>query len=193
MQLITSQTDIIMLGALKGTSEVGIYVPATRVAVLASFGLYAANTIVAPMISELFGSGRMDELQRLVRLTTRGVTAFTVPVALGLLLTGRWILELFGPEFGVGYVALVILMVGQIVQASAGPVGYLMTMTQYERQAAAILAAAAFANILLNALLIPIWGRNGAAVATATSLILWNVAMLIFVRTRMGIRVTLLG
>ncbi|MEE9208399.1 MAG: flippase [Gemmatimonadota bacterium] len=193
MQLITSQTDIIMLGALLGSAEVGIYVPATRVAVLASFGLYAANTIVAPMISELFGSGRMDELQRLVRLTTRGVTAFTVPVALGLLLTGRWILELFGPEFGVGYVALVILMAGQIVQASAGPVGYLMTMTRYERQAAAILAVAAVANIVLNALLIPIWGRNGAAVATTTSLIFWNVAMLIFVKRQMGIRVTLLG
>ena len=100
-------------------------------------------------------------------------------------------LGLFGPEFTRGYWALAILTVGQLVNASVGSVGFLMSMTGHQREAARVFAGAAVLNVVLNASLIPLWGINGAAIATATTTIIWNVALALYVWRRLGVRATI--
>jgi O-antigen/teichoic acid export membrane protein len=118
-------------------------------------------------------------------------------VAVIIVLFGKTILGLFGPGFIIAYVPLVILLTGQTINAMSGSVGFLMTMTGYEKQAAWIIGTGATANIALNAVLIPLFGILGAArilgaaIATASTTALWNVAMLIFVRKRLGIDPTI--
>jgi O-antigen/teichoic acid export membrane protein len=89
-------------------------------------------------------------------------------------------------------VPLLILLTGQVVNALAGSVGLIMTMTSHQNQAGAIIAVSTAANITLNALLIPLFGLAGAAISTAFTMALWNVAMLIFVQRRIGINSTIL-
>lgn len=74
-----------------------------------------------------------------------------------------------------------------------GSVGFLMTMTGHEREAARVVAGAALANVALNAALVPPFGLSGAAVATAVSLVGWNAVLLTRARTRLGIVPTVLG
>ncbi len=192
MRLILSQTDIIMLGSMASPEAAGIYAAASRLGAVAAFGLIAINTIAAPLISELYASERREALQRLVVLAARGSTALALAAAVALIAGGRLVLGWFGEEFPAGYGALLILLAGQVVNALTGSVGYLMTMTGHERQAAKILFLSACANVALNALLIPRYGLLGAAAATAASTIMWNVLMLVYVRRIMQIRVTAL-
>ncbi len=53
--------------------------------------------------------------------------------------------------------------------------------------------AGVLTNVILNALLIPRWDIAGAAIATGTSLILWNVLLVILVRRRLGVDATAIG
>jgi Na+-driven multidrug efflux pump len=48
-------------------------------------------------------------------------------------------------------------------------------------------------NIILNATLIPLWAGEGAAIATATSMMLWNILLVWFVYKRLNIYATALG
>jgi O-antigen/teichoic acid export membrane protein len=66
-------------------------------------------------------------------------------------------------------------------------------MTGHERDAAFGITVGATANVILNALLIPRWGMEGAAIATGFSLLLWNVILVVRTRQRLGIRPTALG
>ena len=191
MLIILSRTDIVMIGAITGTEAAGFYSVAARIAELVVFSLNAVNTIAAPIISQLYSTSQHSELQRIVSLAAKGVFLTVVPVAIIIVLFGKMILGLFGPKFIIAYVPLLILLSGQILNALTGPVGSLMTMTGYERQAAWIIGTGAGTNIALNAVLIPIWGIIGAAIATAFTTVLWNVAMLIFVRRRIGIDPTI--
>jgi O-antigen/teichoic acid export membrane protein len=59
-----------------------------------------------------------------------------------------------------------------------------MTMTGLERQAARIMGVIVVLNLLLNGVLIPQFGIAGAALATACSTAVWNLAMLITVWRR---------
>ncbi len=178
-QLLLTQVDTLMVGAMIGTAEAGIYNGASRLAGLVVFGLGAVAAIAAPTIASLHAAGDEAGLRHLFRLTARGLILTTVPVAALLLLCGGWALSVFGPEFVPGRPALSILVVAQTVNAAAGPVGYLMTMTGRERFMAGVVGCSLLANIGLNLALIPVWGLVGGAVATAITTIAWNVVLIV--------------
>jgi O-antigen/teichoic acid export membrane protein len=68
-----------------------------------------------------------------------------------------------------------------------------MTMTGHHRPAARIVGASAVLNLTLNVILIPRFGIAGAGMATAASIVLANLGMVIFVRRKLGFDPTLLG
>lgn len=192
MYLIISQVDIIMIGALINTEQAGIYAVSTRVAQLVAFGALAANSIVAPMISELFATKRFNDLQKMMTIAARGIFTFALTISIGLIIFGDSILSLFGKEFGVGYLPLVILLLSHLSHAFIGSGGYLLTMTNYQREAALIFGLSAITNIILNFILIPDFGIVGAAVATVLTSLLWISMMLSYVWRRLNINPTVI-
>ena len=48
-------------------------------------------------------------------------------------------------------------------------------------------------NIILNGLLIPVFGTIGAALATAMSMAAWNLIMIVFITRRLGLNPTVLS
>lgn len=191
MHLILHQTDIIMIGVILDTEQVGFYAVASRIAGLVLFGLTAVNAIVAPMISELYSTGQYQKLQKMITLAARGIFVITLVVSLSLVILGEYILGLFGDEFVAGYMALLILLVGQAINALAGSVGFLMTMTGHQNKAAQILGVSAIINIILNVILISRFGVIGAAIATAVSTALWNILMLGYIWRRLNFNPTI--
>lgn len=190
LHLVLERTDILMLGVILDTAQAGVYAVANRIATVIYFGLSSVNAIAAPLIASLYAKRQRRELQSMLRFAARGVLAFTLPLSLVLVIWGRVALGIFGEEFSAGYSVLVILTVGQLVNALAGPVGLLMTMTGHQRRAAGVLMVTALLNVTLNLILIPIYGIAGAAYATAITTMVWNVIMTFFVWTALGVRAT---
>jgi O-antigen/teichoic acid export membrane protein len=175
--LILGQTDTLMLGALRGTSDAGIYTVAVRLAGFVPFALISVNVMLGPQIAELHGAGRRRELQRVLTLGARASLGFAVPVTAVLVLWGGAVLGMFGAEFSQGRAALLVLVGGQLVGCTLGSVGTLMTMTGHQRTVAWVFGGSAVANIALNAALIPVFGMLGAAVATAMTMLTWNAVL----------------
>jgi len=190
---INNRTDILMLGALQGPAVVGVYTVASRGADLVTFILIAVNQSIGPMMSSLHTKGDRQGLQRLVTKSARVVTLISLPTGLILILFGKWFLAIFGPEFVAGYLALVLLCCGQILNGFVGSVGQLLNMTGHERDTALAVGVSAVSNVILNALFIPRFGAVGAAAATASSFVIWNVWLVISVYKRLGIYATAVG
>jgi O-antigen/teichoic acid export membrane protein len=191
--LIISQTDIIMIGYIIGTQESGMYAVASRIAKLIGFGLVAVNVIAAPLIAQLNAQKKTEELQGMLALAAVGILAFSIPVSIVLIIWGREILALFGTQFTYGYPALVILTVGQLVNAFSGPVGFIMTMTGRHVEASYVIGGSAALNVILNAALIPSLGIIGAAVATSITVALWNFTLVCRVKSQLNIHSTIFG
>ena len=124
-----------------------------------------------------------------MRQTTLLNVAFSVPAFVALVAVPAWWLGWFGDAFVVGATCLVWLAVGQVVNALCGPVMYLLNMTGHERQAQRIVWIAAIGNLAMNVWAIPRFGIEGAAVATALSMALWNVAAAVAVKRLLGLLV----
>jgi len=190
LYLVMNRADTLMVGSLVSTTDAGVYATASRVATLALFGLTASNAIAAPMIAQHYHGGRMDDLRHLLRRASRLSFGFFSVAGCILAAAGPFVLGLFGPSFREGYVVLLILLGAQAANAFVGPVGFVMTMTGKQDTAAGILALGALTNVGLNFMLIPMWGKEGAAIATATSILLWNIAMAVYVSRTLGVRTT---
>jgi O-antigen/teichoic acid export membrane protein len=189
MLIVNTQTDVVMLGLLATTEDVGIYRAVAQLAMLVVFVFTAVDMVIAPYISQMYAARETERLQRLVTLSARAVLTAALPVAIAFLLFGETILAVvFGPDFGSGHAALAILCLGQLANAAAGSVVTLLNMAGHERDTAARVAIATVSNIILNLVLIPPFGTVGAAIASAVTLTLWNSLLCYQVWVRMGIQ-----
>jgi O-antigen/teichoic acid export membrane protein len=188
-----SRLDSLLLGLLRGTSEVGIYAVASRLAGLAVFGQAALNSILAPEISRLWSRGETAELERTAKRASRLASAFALAAALGLVALGKPVLRIFGPEFTAGYLPLLVLLAGNVVNAFSGSVGYLMNMTGHQGDALRWAAAVLGLGLALHVVLIPHFGALGAAIATAVATALWNLFLVRRVKETLGIDPTALA
>ena len=59
-------------------------------------------------------------------------------------------------------------------------------MTGNQNIYAIILLIGAILNVVLNLILIPLYGINGAAIASMSSLIVWNLSMVLVVKQKFG-------
>ena len=100
---------------------------------------------------------------------------------------GDSMLMLFGTGFEAGLPVLRILALGLVFQAAAGPIKFLMTMTSEQNASAVILCSTAAVNVALNFALIPIWGLEGAAIATVATQILATGLMIFQARRKLGV------
>ena len=189
--MLMNRLDILMLGSMAGTSEAGIYSVSSRIAELTSFGLIAVNTVMAPMIADLYASKKHIELQQIVSQSVLGISVITLFIGFVLVFFGEFIISLFGSGFAAGVFPLYILVAGQFINSMSGSSGFLMSMTGHQRIAAYILGFVALLNAVLNYLLIPIYSMEGAAFATAISMVIWNIMMVLAVRKKTGIYSTI--
>ena len=188
MNMIMSMSDTVMLGIWQENHVVGIYGVALRITAVSSMFLVVVNTIVAPKFSILFENGEHDSLSQLVRNSTFLMVLVATLFLVLFISIPDFILSLFGEEFVVGKMILIILAVGQFVVLSTGPVAALLMMTGHERFHRNTTTLSAALNIMLNFLLIPVYGGAGAAFATAFSLSIKNVLAVMHVRKQLGIR-----
>ena len=171
-QIVLGQTDIVMLGAMRGAHEVGLYAAANRLAYLLVYVIYASEVILAPIISREYINGDRDRLQNIMTKAVNISFVAVFPFGVVFVFLGAYILRIFGHEFMTAANTLAILAVGHLVEVGLGSGALLLGMVGSERIVAITFSIMSLLNIILNYLLIHVYGLNGAAIATIVSLIL---------------------
>ena len=178
LQVISHNTDILMLGVLASDSEVGLYRVALSGANIALFGLTTVNLVLQPYFARAWAAGNHLQLQRLASMGARVSIAAALPVLVLFWLGGTWLLTLvFGDAYIGAFWAMILLCVGQSVSALFGSTGNLLTMASREWVVLSGLVASTLINVGLNWLLIPRYGIEGAAIATGVSIAAWNIGL----------------
>lgn len=192
LELINTQTDVLMLGTLGSAHDTGIFRVAANGANLLGLSVAAVNLYIGPKIPELYARGEIGRLQKLLSYCARGAFGVSLLAASLFLFFGSDLLRvIFGVAYTAAFWPLMILCIGQLSSVGAGFGGLLLSMTGHERDAAIIAGIAAAFNIGLNAFLIPRFGVLGCAVASASTMLLWRSILLIRAKGRTGVNVSI--
>jgi len=184
MWVLTSQVDIVMLGAFTSTENVGIYAVVIKLGMMITFILTSINMVLAPKFAELYYSNDLESLRNVAQKSSKIIFYTTIPLLLILIIFGKPILSLFGSEFIFGYWALVFVALGQFVNTICGSTGYFMNMTGNQKEFNKIMMFATLLNIILNYILIPIFGIVGAAISSLACVIYWNLGTVVFIKRK---------
>lgn len=179
--------DVLMVGVLMGPEDVAVYYATVKTLALVHFVYFAVKAGVAHQFASQISNPDKLPLRQLAR---RSVTwTFWPSLGMGMLLlaAGPWLLAMFGAEFKEGYPLLFILVTGVVLRASVGPAESLLNMSGHHKVCAKLFACALGINVLLNAILIPVYGLYGAALATAIATIFETIALYVVVRRRLGV------
>lgn len=177
---LMQSTDIVLLGKFSDFESVAFYAVAVKLAMVTSLALQSVNVIIAPKIAEEFNRDDKLALNQVVRQSTRLIFFLSLPALAILAALTSFFLGFFGQEYIVAKSALLILLLGQLINTLCGPVGVYMNMTGKQNKLQQILFLGFLVNLILNWYLIPEYGMEGAAWATAISMALWNALAVIY-------------
>lgn len=180
--------DILMVGALMKPDDVAVYFATVKTLALVHFVYFAVKAGVAHRFAARIDDADKSALHDLARRTVTWTFWPSLVMACLLLLAGPLLLALFGGDFARGYPLMFILAAGIVLRAAIGPAESLLTMSGHQNACAVIFGAVLAINVALNALLIPVHGLYGAALATAIATIAETFALYQLVRWRIGVR-----
>jgi O-antigen/teichoic acid export membrane protein len=191
-QALLSQTDIMMLGLLSDLEAPGIYSVAARAAELAIVPATVVYLVYRPYVTASYVSSTQLSVQRIVTHAARYGFASFVGIALVLIIFWQPFLMLFGEEYSAAFGPMQVLLLAQLINVYAGPVGTILIAVGLEGLVARWLLYTAGINMALNVAFIPLFSYMGAAAATATSIAMWNIALSKAVRRLTGLKAAVL-
>ena len=184
---IDLRADILLLGLLGTSADVGLYGIAMKVAIFGGKINLAFAPVFAPVISDLWNQKKDLDLKKLFKTVSRWIFMLSFPVFLILLLFNVQIMDLFGSEYIVASNVLVVLVLCKIFSHSTGPTGLMILMSGRSKLDMLNVGLSLITDVVLCILLIPQFGIMGAAIAKATSLTLLELMRFLEVFVLMGL------
>ena len=182
-----TNADILMIGWFMEPQDVAVYFATLKLLALVHFVYFAVKAGVAQRYAQYAHGGDRDRLAAFARETVSWTFWPSLAMAAAMLALGKPMLALFGEGFEAGYPLLVPLMAGVVARAFVGPAESLLTMSGHQNACASVFAVTLAVNLALNLTLIPLWGLWGAALATATAMVVEALLLALAVRRRLGI------
>lgn len=167
------KVDIIMLSKLKGDIYVGFYTPAANDLF---FGLFiipgTIATVVYPIFSRQYGQS-LDRMRESVNFTIKILTILGVAISVGTFVLAPQIIHLiFGPQYENSVIILQIMALAISFAFVKEPLGFGIASICKEKFLMWMNAFFLVLNIILNAILIPLYAHVGAALTSVFCIII---------------------
>jgi O-antigen/teichoic acid export membrane protein len=167
---LRQQADSIVLLAFMPLEAAAFYKASDYIGRVAAQIRNAFDGVAAPLFSGPIHVGDRRRLHENLRFLTRWVATLTLPLGTSLVALRTPILRLFGPEYVVAGVVVIVHVIGHMANGIFGLCGYVLMMSGKARWLTVTQLAALAVNVVLCNLLIPSWGLLGAATGFAAAM-----------------------
>lgn len=186
--LLMYRSDVWIIGMFSTKENVALYGAAAKLVVLVNSSLIIANTVLPPIISELFTKNNLTLLESVLRKTAT-VTAIPAFIALLLFMTipGKLLSMIYGTFYSQAAIVLLILSIGQFFNVWAGSCQFTLFMTNNQKYNLIVNLISSIIIAMLSIILIRTLGIYGVAIAFTSGLVVENVLMIYIVKAKLGI------
>lgn len=178
--LIRLRTDPILVQMFMSLSAVALYTVALRVAESSLLLTKQAINVLAPLIAQLNGAGRIEQIRSTFlsasRWTFAGASLITIPICL---FANEILKGWAGKEFGAAVPTLIVLMLSMWFVIPQMVATNVLAMTGHHTWTARMGAVSAIVNILVSLALVRPLGLAGVALGTLASTIVVDLGMVV--------------
>ncbi|MEP3382979.1 MAG: polysaccharide biosynthesis C-terminal domain-containing protein, partial [Flavobacteriaceae bacterium] len=184
--LILLEIDKVMLNQFIKIENVAYYGVATYIATVIIVPSRAMHQITYPLTAELLNTGNHFKLETLYKKTS-----LTLFIASGILFVLIVLnlnnLYLLLPEsYRNGFSIVVLIGLAKVFDSLLGNNNAILYNSKYYKTVLVFGVCLALMTIVLNYVLIPVFGLEGAALASFISIFIFNLVKLVFVKLKFG-------
>ncbi|MPQ49018.1 oligosaccharide flippase family protein [Marinifilum sp. N1E240] len=177
---LANHIDKVMIVSYVGLGANGIYATMANFGVLVSMPSRTLRKIASTVIAEAW---KKKDLKTIAQIYTQsGLHQF---MAGCLLFIGIWanidnVIEIVTDRFIDGKYVIFFIGIGHVIQMASGVSGVILQSSPYYKMQAVFMAIYGVLVILTNLIVIPIWGINGAAIASVSATLVFNLLKYMF-------------
>lgn len=173
---IVQSIDSLMLGAYVNLEAVGIYTIAFFMGSVIAMPARAISRIATPIVADSWKRKDIDRIERVYRSSSYLNFSAGAAVLVLIIMNLHSLFEILPPIYATGFMVVVLIGAGHLIDMTGGlNANILATSPKYHLDLYVNISFIAVC-ILLNILLIPAYGLNGAAMASALSYALVNAS-----------------
>ena len=187
ISVILLEIDRFMINQYIKIENVAYYTVAVFIATVIIVPFRSMNQIAYPLTASLMNSGDQKGLRDLYKRSSLSLLALSTLIFLGILLNLDDLYQLLPENYRGGFMVVLLLGLVRLFDSFLGINTAILYNSRYYVTLLVMGVILAALTIALNAWLIPVMGLQGAALATFCSVLLYDVAKLLFVKWKFGL------
>ncbi len=173
--------DKVMLGYYIPIEQIAYYNVAIFIAAVIAVPQRSMHQILLPLSAKYLNEKNFDSLKDLYKRSSLNLFIISGFIFLLIVLNINQLYNIIPEEFNGGLFVVFIISVAKLYDATLGSNNAILFNSDYYRMVLFFGVILVIVMVFLNILLIPLYGINGAALATFLAIVLYNTIKLIFV------------
>ena len=182
--LMLMSVDIIMISAMIGLGETAFYSVAFYIVALLSIPRNAIANISVPIISQAWKDNDLDLIQKIYAKTSINQLLIGTLILAGLWANEHNIFQILPDKYSGGKWVLLIIGLARLADVGFGINGGIISTSNWYKFDTYANICLIILTVILNLIFIPKYGINGAAIATAISLVSFQLARYTFLKIK---------
>jgi len=178
---IILEIDKFMIGELKAIENVAYYGVAIYIASVIGVPARSMHQITNPITAKLLNENDKEGLNTLYKKSSLNLFIISGLIFLLIVLNINQLYELIPDKFSGGLIVVFIVGIAKLADNVIGNNNAILFNSDYYKVVLVLGILLAIITVILNLVLIPKYGINGAAFATFISIVVYNASKLIFV------------
>ena len=180
--------DIVLLGKFLPLHFAGIYSVAVFIPALIDAPLAALDRITYAKIADAWAKNNLDEIREIYTKSSRYLFMLGGLLFLGINLNTESLMKLLPAEYSMGITVIFIISISSLFNLATGVNDSILYNSAKWIYGFYMLLVLFLSALLLNLFLIPRFGINGAALATAISAFAFNAMKFLFIRKHFSLQ-----
>lgn len=180
---ICSSIDTTMLGFMSNDTEVGLYSAGLKIVKMVQHLFPAIIIVIFPRISYYIANNDQESINKLIKKTIDSLICFALPITLGIMLLIKPLVMIFCGEAYIRAIPVSQIMSPYIILTALSGFFSVNLLIAFGKEKVTLIGIiiSSIIDIVLNTLLIPLYGAYGAGTATLIaefSLLLFTIIYL---------------
>lgn len=168
---VYTHLDTVMLGFISGDAATGYYNAAVRIKSILVSIVTSLGTVLLPRVSYYVQQGQMEEFRKVTRKALNFVCVAAMPLMLYFILFAKQGIFLLSGERYAGAILPMQIIMPTLLFIGLSNVLGIQILTPMGKETVVLwsIVAGAVVDVILNAVLIPVYGPSGAAAGTTVA------------------------
>jgi O-antigen/teichoic acid export membrane protein len=180
--------DIMMLGSYCNMSTVAVYSIAVTIGTIIEAPVTSLARIADAKIADSFANNRLHEVQKIYFDSSRILTIVGLFLFSSVISNVSDLLVYLPKEYSTGYTVIIIISLSAVFNMITGINNSIIFYSNNHNKGTALLLILIILAVFLHSVLIPRYGQIGAAIVTAGTLFMFNLAKLLLIKSYMKIQ-----